>query len=104
MNIIKRKEFEELPRPLTGIYGFTFGEGCGLCNSYYEELQKHGCDWTIVDLELDDQEWAFTKLLITGFPCTKVYIDDIVVYNKGGVLYSTQIRKAKETYEKFNGN
>jgi len=104
VNIITRADFEKLQKPLNGVFGFTFGEGCGLCNIYYEKLKEQGCDWTIVDLGFDDEKWAFTEMLITGFPSTKIIIDDMTVYNKGGVLFSKQIKEANLKYKELNGD
>lgn len=100
MNRITKKEFESINRPLNGVFVFLMEKGCGLCKIYLEELNKYGCDWTIVELDIEDEEWALTQL-ISNFPITRIMFDDMIVMEKSGVLFPKQIREVYAELEKY---
>lgn len=101
MKTMNVTEFEK-HRPLNGVYVFSLPSECPLCPVYIKSLaNKNTYDWTVVECKPEDKEWAVKKMLIHGFPSTKVYVDDMCVYDREGVLFDVQLRELTKLKTKY---
>jgi hypothetical protein len=94
-------KFEKL-KNRNGVYVFNTSDGCTICKNFIEELKKYNTDdWTIV--ELGPHELNPTKLNwnLKGFPTTKFFVDDKVVWDKPGALFALQMRHLNKVMQEY---
>ena len=102
MKIINVDEYKNIQDPKYGVFVFLNTNSCPLCNDYLEVLnQKNLSGWTIVKIKDDEMKWALVKETIMGTPQTRIYFDDMVVYQKGGIFYTKQYKEIREKLKEF---
>tara|TARA_R110001592_G_scaffold212344_5_gene464630 strand:+ start:257 stop:784 length:528 start_codon:yes stop_codon:yes gene_type:complete len=84
-----------------GIYAILDLDSCFACNEYMKELKKYDKEhWTIIAMsEEDTLDFIETEGLKP--PITRIYVNDRVQYEVGGVLYPKQIITLYEEASKY---
>ena len=91
MNILNLSDFRNIEAPKNGVYVFLNTNSCPLCTDYLEILNtKNLTGWNIVKITDNEKDWIFKHEVVIGTPTTRIYLDDIVVHEKRGILYTTQ--------------
>jgi hypothetical protein len=91
METIVYENFKSIPNK-TGIFALLNIESCFACNEYMKEIKQYNKNhWTIVALSDEDGDDLFEE---TGLkpPITRIYVNDRIEYEVGGVLYHKQIK------------
>ena len=92
METILYSNFVNIPNK-HGIYALLNIESCFACNEYMKEIKQYNKNhWTIVALSDEDGEELFTETKLKP-PITRIYVNNRVEYEIGGVLFHTQIRE-----------
>lgn len=103
MEQISREQFEN-EAPLNGVFVFSMHEECPLCEEYLKILEHYDTSgWKEVVLKPEDKEWVVKELVIHGFPATRFYVDGLCTFDRGGILYSTQLKKLRKQQRDFKG-
>lgn len=85
-----KKQFQEENK--NGIYIFVVDD-CSVCRTYIAELKKiDTSNWHGVNCN-EDIYFYFEDELVDDMPCTRIYKNNKVVWEKRGVLYSAQIQE-----------
>lgn len=91
MEVLMYSGFEELKNK-NGVFAFLEMETCFTCNEYLKELKSYNTGmWTIIVIDKEVRK-EFEKENLT-IPLTRIYKDNKIVHEIGGILYSTQINK-----------
>jgi hypothetical protein len=102
MKIINVDEYKNITSSKNGVFVFLNVSGCPLCNDYLEILnQKNLSGWTIVKIKDDEMKWALVKETIIGTPQTRIYYDNMVVWEKGGIFYTKQYKEVIAKLKEF---
>jgi len=78
-----------------GIYIYNKPD-CRLCVSYFKVLETRNTeDWYSVDCSQDEE--YFIEQGIDSMPLTRYYVNDNIVWQKGGVLFDFQVNDLLNT-------
>jgi hypothetical protein len=100
METLVYSNFKEL-KGKNGIYAILDLDSCFACNEYMKELKKYDKDhWTIVAMS-EENTLEFIEEEGIKPPITRIYINDRVLYEVGGVLYPKQIATLYEEASKY---
>lgn len=99
METLVYNNFKEL-KGKTGIYAILDLDSCFACNEYMKELKQYDkSHWTIIAMS-EENALEFTKEEGLKPPITRIYVNDRVQYEIGGVLYPKQITHLYEEASK----
>ena len=102
MKIITVDEYKNITSSKNGVFVFLNTNSCPLCTDYLEVLNEKNLDgWTIVKIKDDEMKWALVNETIIGTPQTRIYLDNMVVYEKGGIFYTKQYNDIREKLKEF---
>jgi len=88
---MKELTVEEYKQPKNGIYVY-FKPECQMCKNYFDNLENTDTSqWFKVDCSQDED--FFISDGLEGMPHTRYYINDTVVWDKGGALFQFQIQQ-----------
>lgn len=79
-----------------GVFAILDLDSCFACNQFMKEIKRYNKDnWTIIAMSEENTKEFFEE---TGLkpPITRFYLNDVIEYEVGGILYDTQI---KELYD-----
>jgi len=80
-----------------GIYVFIVKD-CYLCRQYLRELKEHNIDtskWYLINCS-EDEDYYIDIEKMKSMPLTRIYNDNVIMIEKQGVLYETQLREIIE--------
>ena len=80
-----------------GIYVFIVKE-CWTCREYLRELKNNNIDtrqWYLINCSEDEDYYLDLEQMDT-MPLTRIYNDNVIMVEKQGVLYETQLREIIE--------
>ena len=83
-----------------GIYVFLIKD-CWVCNDYIKELEQNfpkSETWNSIDCD-EDLTYIVDELKLDDIPMTRLYDKGVMVWEKSGILYSTQ---RDELYNKIS--
>ena len=97
MMVITRGEFDRIIIK-RGLFAFLNGESCKLCDRYMVSLKdfkdtKFYRNLSILLLRDDDRQWLFVDQQVLSTPLTRLYVDGLPVFQKGGILFDSQIKE-----------
>jgi len=91
---------------LNGVYILTEKDGCTLCKRYIESLENdyNVDDWTVIELKPYELDPVRKEYNLRGFPVTTFYVNNEVVWEKTGALFSVQMRSLNKTIREHTNN
>ena len=106
MKVITKSDFLSIHKK-RGIFAFLNGESCKLCEKYMKEISnfKSSPFYSLLQIILlrdDDRHWMVVENQVLSTPCTRIYVDNMYVYQKGGVLFSTQINEFESKIKEWD--
>ena len=69
--------------------------GCFLCKEYMKELQKNKINtsnWYLINCD-EDEDYYINHEFLDSMPNTRIYKDNVIMWEKGGVLYKKQLKE-----------
>lgn len=97
---LKIQQFKDTPIK-NGLFLFTLKDKCGLCSKAVSEIQKFiSPDFPeVVEVACEtEDELFFLDLMVV--PVFRLYKDDKMIWQKGGILYDKQVKEMLEVYGK----
>lgn len=106
MKVITKSDFIKI-RSKKGLFSFLNGESCKLCEKYMKEISnfKETLFYNhlqVILLRDEDKHWMFVENQVVSTPCTRIYVEDKYVFQKGGILFSTQIEEFNRKIKEWN--
>jgi hypothetical protein len=80
-----------------GTYVFIVKD-CYLCREYLRELKHNNVDtrkWYLINCS-DDEDYYLDMEHMDSMPTTRIYNENVVMLEKQGVLYETQLKEVTE--------
>lgn len=102
MKIITLKEYS-WKKNKNGLFVFTLRNSCGLCSravseiSNYDNLDSNFPEIIEVACETEDELFEIDLMIV---PVFRLYKNDQIIWQKGGILYDKQIKEMLEVYGK----
>ncbi len=85
-----------------GVFAILDMESCFACNQYMKEIKRYNKDnWTIVAMSEENSKEFFESEELKP-PITRFYVDDVIEYEIGGILYDTQIKELYEVISSYS--
>lgn len=80
-----------------GVYVFIVKD-CFLCREYLRELKNNGVDtrrWKLINCS-EDEDYYIDMQFLDSMPTTRIYNNNVIMEEKQGVLYETQLKEITE--------
>lgn len=77
-----------------GVYIFYIDE-CIVCDEYLQALRESNINtkkWYLVNCD-EDEEYYMDKHMLKDMPTTRLYKDNVIMWERSGILYDVQINE-----------